>query len=172
MDSALRTKRLTLRRPQESDADAIIAIAGDWNVARRLARVPHPYSSADLRFFFEHVVPAEPTWAIVWSQSDELIGMVGLAPAADGGTAELGYYVAPQFWGRGIATEAAAAILKLGFGTLGFSRITSGYHADNPSSGRVLAKLGFTIMGSAERPCLAEGRTKPSVELECTGPPP
>ena len=162
----LDTARLHLRRPVEQDAAAIISIAGDWEVARRLARVPHPYTDADVRFFLDHVVRIEPTWAILWSQTSRLIGMVGLVPAPDGRSAELGYYIARDHWGRGIATEAALAITKVGFESFGYLKLTSGYHADNRASGRVLAKLGFTIVGSSNRPCLAEGKDKSSVDVE------
>lgn len=162
----LDTARLHLRQPVEQDAGAIIAIAGDWEVARRLARVPHPYTDADLRFFFDHVVPNEPTWAISWRETRELIGMIGLAPTADGRSAELGYYIARGHWGRGAATEAALAITRVGFESFGYLKLTAGYHADNPASGRVLTKLGFTVAGVSSRPCLAEGRHKPSVEVE------
>jgi RimJ/RimL family protein N-acetyltransferase len=162
----LDTVRLHLRRPVEQDADAIISIAGDWEVARRLARMPHPYTDADLRFFFDRVVPKEPTWAIVWRQTSRLIGMIGLAPAPDGRSAQLGYYVARDHWGRGIATEAARAITRVGLETFGYLKLTSGYHADNPASGRVLAKVGFTVVGTSSRPCLAEGKDKTSVEVE------
>ena len=162
----LDTARLHLRPPVEQDADAIISIAGDWEVARRLARVPHPYTDADLRFFFDHVVPNELTWAIVWRETSRLIGMVGLAPAADGRSAELGYYIARDHWGHGVATEAALAITRVGFESFGYHKLTSGYYADNPASGRVLAKLGFTVVGTSSRPCLAEGKDKSSVEVE------
>jgi RimJ/RimL family protein N-acetyltransferase len=162
----LDTARLHLRRPVERDADAIIAIAGDWVVARRLARVPHPYTDADVRFFFNQVVPNEPTWAILWRQTSRLIGMMSLVPAPDGRSAELGYYIARDHWGLGVATEAALAITRVGFESFGYLKLTSGYHADNPASGRVLAKLGFTIVGTSSRPCLAEGKDKSSVEVE------
>jgi RimJ/RimL family protein N-acetyltransferase len=162
----LETERLCLRQPVERDAEAIIAIVGDWEIARRLARVPHPYTDADVRFFFEHVVPNEPTWAIVWRQSCCVIGMIGLSPAADGESAELGYYIARDHWGRGVATEAAQAITRVGLKSFGYRKLTSGYYADNPASGRVLTKLGFTVIGTASRPCMAEGRDKASVEVE------
>jgi RimJ/RimL family protein N-acetyltransferase len=162
----LDTARLHLRRPVEQDADAIISIVGDWEVARRLARVPHPYTDADVRFFFTHVVPNEPTWAILWRQTGRLIGMTSLVPAADGRSAELGYYVARDHWGRGIATEAALAITRVAFESFGYLKLTSGYYTDNAASGRVLAKLGFTIVGTSSRPCLAEGKEKSSVEVE------
>jgi RimJ/RimL family protein N-acetyltransferase len=159
------TARLHLRQPVEQDADAIVAIVGDWEVARRLARAPHPYTAAHVRFFFDRVVPNEPTWAIVWRGTGRLIGMIGLAPSPDGRSAELGYYIARDHWGRGVATEAAQAIIRVGVETFGY-RLTSCYHADNPASGRVLAKLGFTIVGTSSRPCLAEGKDKASVEVQ------
>ena len=162
----LETSRLHLRAPVQQDAEAIISIAGDWEVARQLARVPHPYTDADLRFFFGQVVPNEPTWAILLQGMDRLVGMIGLAPAFDGQSAELGYYIARDQWGRGIATEAARAIGDVGFNSFGYRKLTSGYFSDNPASGRVLAKLGFTIIGTSSRPCLAEGKNKPSVEVE------
>jgi RimJ/RimL family protein N-acetyltransferase len=92
--------------------------------------------------------------------------MIGLAPAPDGRSAELGYYVARDHWGRGVATEAALAIARVGFESFGYLKLTAGYHTDNPASGRVLAKLGFTIVGISNRPCLAEGKDKSSVEVQ------
>jgi len=163
---SLDTPRLHLRRPVEQDADAIISIAGDWEVARRLARVPHPYTDADARYFLNHVVPNEPTWAIVWRESRRLVGMMGLAPAPDRRSAELGYYIARDQWGRGIATEAGLAITRYAVESFGYVKLTSGYHQDNPASGRVLAKLGFTRAGTSSRPCLAEGKDKSSFEVE------
>jgi len=166
MYPSLDTTRLHLRQPVEQAAEAIIAIAGDWEIARRLARMPHPYGPADIRFFFDHVVPQEATWAILWRETGRLIGIMGLAPAPDARSAELGYYIARDYWGRGVATEAGRAITGLGFESFGYGKLTSGYHADNPASGRVLAKLGFTRVGTANRPCLAEGKDKPCVEVE------
>jgi RimJ/RimL family protein N-acetyltransferase len=162
----LDTARLHLRQPAEQDADAIIAIVGDWEVARRLGRLPHPYTDADVRFFFDQVVPNEPTWAILWRETGRLIGMIGLARSSDGLSAELGYWIARDQWGRGVATEAAQAIVRVGAESFGYRKLTSGYHADNPASGRVLTKLGFKMVGTSSRPCLAEGRHKASVEVE------
>jgi [ribosomal protein S5]-alanine N-acetyltransferase len=111
-------------------------------------------------------VHAEPTWAIVWRQTGELIGIIGLAPDDADQSAELGYYIGRPYWGRGFATESAQAIVRRGFEALGYAKLTSGYHADNPASGRVLEKLGFKPVGRSTRPCLAESTTKPSIEVE------
>jgi RimJ/RimL family protein N-acetyltransferase len=127
--------------------------------------MPHPYTDTDYRFFLDHVVPNEPTWAILLRQTDSIIGVIGLKPDADGESAELGYYIARNFWGCGFATEAARAVVNAGMSALGYRRLKAGYHSDNPASGRVLTKLGFIVVGMFNRPCLAEGRDKPSVEL-------
>ena len=130
------TRRLHLRRPVEADASAIVAIAGDWEVARRLGRVPHPYTQEDFRVFMEHVVPSEQTWAIVVRRSDELVGVISLVPHGESRSAELGYYVGRSHWGQGLATEAAQAIVRMGLEDMGYAKLTSRYHADNPASGR------------------------------------
>jgi [ribosomal protein S5]-alanine N-acetyltransferase len=168
-DSRLFTPRLHLRRPVEADAASIIAIAGDWEVARRLARVPHPYTPEHFRLFMSSVVANEPTWAIVRRQTDELIGVIGLAPNDDGQSGEVGYYIARPFWGQGFATEAAQAIVRMGFDVCRYVKLTSGYHADNLASGRVLKKLGFEPCGRSTRPCLADGTPKPSIDVELLG---
>jgi RimJ/RimL family protein N-acetyltransferase len=160
------TERLQLRRPVEVDASAIIAIAGDWEVARRLRRVPHPYTRADFRFLIECVVPSEPTWALVLRRSAQLVGIVGLVPHAESQSAELGYYLGRAYWGQGLATEAAQAIVRMALEVNGYAKLTSGYHTDNPASGRVLAKLGFQSVGHSNRPCLVEGKQKSSIEVE------
>jgi RimJ/RimL family protein N-acetyltransferase len=160
------TRRLHLRSPVEADASAIIAIAGDWDVARRLGRVPHPYTQKDFCFFMEHVVPSEPTWAIVMRQSDDLVGVIGLVPHCESRSAELGYYMGRRHWGQGLATEAAQAIVRMALESMGYAKLTSRYHADNPASGRVLEKLGFKPIGRSSHRCLAEGKDKPSIEVE------
>lgn len=141
------TDRLLLRRPHERDADAIVAIVGDWEVAHRLTRVPHPYGASDAAFFIEQVVPGEWVWAITLRGSDHLIGAVGLTPEDGVTIAELGYWLAPAHWGREFITEAATAVVAFGFETLGLPAIMSGFFEENPASGRVLEKLGFVAIG-------------------------
>lgn len=160
----LATERLLLRRPNENDADAIVSTVGDWEVARRLARVPHPYGHDDAKFYLDNIVPNEWAWAITLRDTTEFVGVVGLTPKAEG-VAELGYWVAPAHWSNGIATEAGEAVLNYGFGALDLSFVTSGYHEGNPASGRVLEKLGFAVTGKAARPSMAVGKDVPSIEV-------
>lgn len=169
---ALRTGRLLLRRPTERDLPAIVAIAGDRAVASQLARVPHPYAEADGRFFLDAVVPAELVWAVEERASGRVVGMVGFAAGErEPGAIELGYYVARERWGHGIATEAGSIAVAYGAGLFGAERLRARFFADNAASGRVLAKLGFIVIGTTERPCLAAGCAKPSVEVAFAGQP-
>lgn len=158
----------TLRRPEPRDSDAIVRICGDAEIALRLARVPHPYGAADAAYFLNHVVPHEWVWAITPDGDDTLIGVVGLTPGHDPASAELGYWLAREHWGRGIMPRAARAVVAHGFDTLGLSTITSGHFDGNPASGRVLAKLGFVETGRQSGTCLASGGTVPTIRLALT----
>lgn len=74
----------------------------------------------------------------------ELVGCCGFRPrASPPGVLELGFLFRPQFWGQGLATEAARAAAQHAFTTLGVNALFAGHHPDNLGSGRVLQKLGF-----------------------------
>lgn len=161
----LATDRRLLRTPLGSDVPAIVAMVGNWDVARRLSRVPHPYGVADARFFLREIVPVEWVWAITLPDDEKLIGMIGLTPNKDACSAELGYWLSPQQWGRGIVTEAATKVVTFAFEALGLAYVTSGFFADNPASGRVLEKLGFVETGRTMLPCLASGADVPAKRM-------
>lgn len=164
------TARLALRVPSKFDRIAIAAICGEAEVAHRLSYVPHPYTLADADFFLEHVVPAQWVWAISLQDEDALIGVIGLSPIASEQndrilSADIGYWLAPTHWGRGIVSEAVAAVLGYGFTALKLQRMIAGPFVDNAASIRLLEKLGFTANGAGTRPCLAAGNPMPSVEM-------
>lgn len=163
----LTTDRLHLRLPVEADSPAIVQLVNDRDVARQLARVPHPYGPDDARVFLQHIVPTEWVWAITLRPTGDLIGMAGLTPTDAG--AELGYWFGRLHWGAGYATEAARAMLRHGFGALGLSEVAAGWFVDNPASGRVLAKLGFVETGRGMLDCLATGERRPAVRMALKG---
>ena len=154
----LSSQRLTLRRPNRNDAEAIRRLADDWEVARRLARVPFPYTLDDALFFLDQIVPKELAWIVQHAGSGDVLGVADLTPHADADRMELGYWLGREFWGRGFATEAANVVLDYAFGAVRASEITAGCFVDNIRSARVLGKLGFRIAGESLRLCLAEGR--------------
>ncbi len=98
----LRTARLVLAPPTEADVDAIAAGASDPEVPRWTV-VPSPYTRADAEDFVEKTARwwdegTEFTWAI--HLADGFAGMIGLHRAAPGGSAEIGYWMAPAARGR------------------------------------------------------------------------
>ena len=113
----LTTARLLLRQPTMADIDAIVGGIGQWEVSRRLATAPHPYSRQDALFFLEQILPQHWGWGITLAGNPELIGVVGLTPRQD--KTVVGYWLSPAHWGKGIATEAARAVVAFGLQELG-----------------------------------------------------
>ena len=62
---------------------------------------------------------------------------------------EVGYTIAPEYWGRGLATEAGEASIEYARGSLGLKKIVGLVHPENEASANVLTKLGFRANGSA-----------------------
>lgn len=158
------TPRLLLRPAWPEDAEAIFAGIGERKVVCNLARAPWPYTLESAREFLATAQPDRlPRFAITMpgKKGSELVGMAGLH--RDGEDIELGYWVAPNFWGRGIATEAVRGVLEVARG-IGLRRITAGHFVDNPASGRVLRKAGFHLTGERRAQfSLARGKSSPSL---------
>jgi GNAT superfamily N-acetyltransferase len=90
-----------------------------------------------------------------------LVGGCGLQRRRSGAV-ELGFWVARRHWGRGIATEAAAAVIEIAR-ALRLPAIEAAHFVDNPASGRVLEKLGFESRRVvAPRLCCARGEQVPA----------
>lgn len=144
----VRTQRLTLRPGWREDAAELARAIGHESVVRNLARAPWPYTIEAAETFaagFDTI--AEPKFLVFEHQGDalRLIGGVGVGPFGDE-PHELGYWITPDAWGRGYATEAAAAVLRAARAA-GIRRVVAGHFLDNPASGRVLRKLGFRATG-------------------------
>ena len=153
------TDRLVLRRPGFQDAARIADLVNDFDVSRMLTRVPHPYALANAEDFIAHTAANQrPGDQALLVEHREMgpIGMVGFHPqAAPSGAGfavnpELGYWIGRTFWGRGFATEAVTAALSWARDVLGFRAVASGHFADNPASGRVLAKSDFLYTGEVQ----------------------
>lgn len=137
------TARLKLRPLRAEDAPRVAIFAGEWDVARMLARVPHPYSERDARDF---IAGAAVGKALAIVHANGVIGVIGLDPAGEGQT-ELGYWLGKPFWGRGFVTEAGQAVIAASLQSCPTLSVIASHFQDNPASGHVLAKLGFTPTG-------------------------
>ncbi len=86
--------------------------------------------------------------AITLPDSDRLIGNCGIRRKSDNDLeADIGYELAPEYWGKGYATEAALAIVEFGFRELKLHRVSSWCIADNAASSRVLERVGLRLEG-------------------------
>lgn len=153
----IRTERLFLRPAWAEDARELARAIAHHDVVRMLANAPWPYGEGDAEAWIAKVKdPRFPT-LLVTSPADggRIVGSVGIS--GDRGTApEAGYWIAPDRWGRGYATEALGGLLTLAR-TLGHRRIFGRHAVDNPASGRVLRKAGFRPTGR-NRPCVSLSR--------------
>jgi RimJ/RimL family protein N-acetyltransferase len=166
----IRSERLFLRPGWPEDWQELLSRIADEGVVRNLAQVPWPYTADDARGFASKPQDARlPHFFVTLPTSSapaELIGCVGLADRD--GEIELGYWFAREHWGKGYATEAARAVLRLAR-VLGHRELVAGHFIDNPASGAVLRKVGFTPTGRLrQRFCLSRGYETQSVEHRIT----
>ncbi|MBD3663233.1 GNAT family N-acetyltransferase [Sulfitobacter aestuariivivens] len=138
MTETIHTRRLTLRPIAPDDAPQITALIGDYDVARWLTLVPHPYALSDAQTFISNIRNLGQHWAIVADAS--LIGVVSIR-------SELGYWLGKPYWGRGYMTEAASAVVSDHFDETS-APLNSGFHLGNAASAQVLRKLGFVAGGT------------------------
>jgi RimJ/RimL family protein N-acetyltransferase len=145
---AIATERLRLREPRADDAKRIAALAGDFDVARMTTNIPHPYALTDAEDFLGRMTALDAAREALFAidHPDEgLIGVLGFH--STGRAPEVGYWIGRPYWGNGYATEAAAVALAWADGAWGQRWVVAGHFADNPASGRVLAKSGFLYTG-------------------------
>jgi hypothetical protein len=86
-------------------------------------------------------------WATIHKETGKFIGRCGLTPMDIEGHEEIevGYMLAKEYWGQGLATEAAQAILRYGFEQAGLSRLICVINPGNQASSRVALKIGMTL---------------------------
>ncbi len=148
-----RTERLLLRPGWSEDVPALYDAIREERIVRNLAQAPWPYTLADAETFIGRERRAGEPASLVFLRTDgapRLIGSAGLGRMPSG-EIELGYWIAPEYWGRGFATEAARAVIDNAKHSLRVTRLSAGHFLDNPASGRVLEKLGFTPTGDIVR---------------------
>lgn len=140
-----RSERLLLRPLWPEDWRAVFEGIADEAIVRNLASAPWPYRPEDAQAFV--ALSAElhfPRLAITLADGGRLIGCIGIDPCGEGG--DLGYWIARPHWGLGYGTEAGRGMREIAR-MLGHARLTASHFVDNPASGRVLQKIGFTPTG-------------------------
>ena len=146
----IRTERLVLRRFEASDLDAYHAYHSLPETARFLPGEVKSYTQSmeSVGKYANFVFEKEGDWiclAIEAADSPGLLGEVVLKWLPGYGQAEIGWSLAPEARGKGIAAEAARALLNLGFGELRFHRIDAKLDALNLASAALCERLGMRL---------------------------
>lgn len=162
-------ERLVFRTWQPDDFALAWGLWGDPEVVRHIdARGRLDRAGVRERLDQECALAVEhgvQYWPIFWRASGEHVGCAGLRPRPDeAGVYELGFHIRSSWWGRGLATEAARAVVRHAFETLGARALFAGHGPDNHPSRQVLRKLGFVHTHDELYP--PTGAMHPSYRLE------
>lgn len=148
----LETARLVLRPFVKGDAEDLAREGGAREIARMTLRVPHPYELGMAEQFIgtmegEWKSDASALFAMIDRGTGMFAGICGLTREPAHRRAELGYWVAMGFWGKGYATEGGGRLVDWGFEALELARVNAHAFGSNPASLRVLEKIGMKHEG-------------------------
>lgn len=186
MDFApLKTERLTLRPPRKDDAEALHRLVNDWAIVRMLTKLPFPYPREMMDRWIagteRDLQSGQAVHVLVTGEEagrELLLGVVGLRRVGRG-AATLGYWVAPRYWGLGVATEAATRVARWALANLDLEKLTASVAVDNPASAAVLRRVGFRETGTGTQEFVARGgkhavtrftATRADFDLPAAGP--
>ena len=142
----IRTPGAILRPWQKDDAPLLARHADNPRVSSCMRDLfPSPYTVEDAFRFIAMATGPSRSILLAIEVRGEAAGGIGIHPLEDvhRGTAEIGYWLAEPFWGRGIVTDAVRALVPVAFEKTGIARIQAGIFSNNPASMRVLEKCGF-----------------------------
>jgi ribosomal-protein-alanine N-acetyltransferase len=156
--------RIHLSEIQPSDQAAYLEHLKEKEIYDRTLRIPFPYTEADFRAWMEigeatrqHGQPVH--WAIR-NEADFLIGGCGFDFLQVGTShqAEIGYWLAKPYWGRGIMTAVVRRACDFAFAEFGLVKIVAHVFTDNAASVKVLQKCGFQEEGYLRKHCFKDGQ--------------
>ena len=163
----IETDRLMLRKIRLEDAQSLFTILSDVQVIDNTAAL-ELHTSIDQTKELIHqitngyVADSPQDWiliAITDKTTGTLIGCCGFFGCAPlFGRAELGYFLSPQYWGKGFITEAAHALLDFGFKKMQLNRIEATVYPENGASIRVLEKIGMHYEGLLRQHVMRNGQ--------------
>jgi ribosomal-protein-alanine N-acetyltransferase len=153
---SLETERLRLRPFTPDDVDIYYErISSDPDVMRYLpGGVPRQRADSQwvVNYFMQHAkLHGYGVWAVEEKASGAFVGHAGLEHIPGAQEVEVAYSLAKAYWGRGYATEAAAASLRYGFEVINLAEIYGLAFPPNAASQNVMRKLGMTLQGETNR---------------------
>lgn len=151
--------KIKLRGFNTSDADLLVDYLNDTKVTQYItAAIPHPYTNDDAMSWIEHGKKSDYIKAIEFDGV-----LVGCISAKRGEFeysrgAELGYWIATEFWNQGIATQAIQEFSQQLFQTTNIVRLFVSVVAINHGSIKVLTKNGYELEGTLRKASYKNGR--------------
>ena len=148
----LETERLVLKKLRRIDLHTIVKYASDKDISKYTLNIPYPYATKDAIWwikFSEHSFEDNTRYifGIFFKETDKFIGGIDIQVPDKNMKANLGYWIAKQFWNKGIMTEALKRILKFGFEELKINKIYALHLIENVASGKVMQKVGMVKEG-------------------------
>ena len=152
-----------IRKWELSDAKDLATALSNKKVQDNLRDgLPYPYTEQDGKEFISAMLSADEneTFAFAIMVDDKVVGSIGIFRQGNihRQTAELGYCIAEEYWGKGIMTEAVKQICEYVFGDSDIIRIYAEPFAYNIASCRVLEKVGFQYEGTLRSNAVKNGR--------------
>jgi len=150
-----------IRSYRTEDAESLARSANNRSIWRNLNDYfPHPYTLEDAHSWIALTRRESPEQNFAIASDREVIGGIGLKLRDDvyRRTAEIGYWLAEPYWGRGIATAALQALTGYAFEQFDLVRIDAGVFEWNPASCRVLEKAGYEREARLRRSVVKDGR--------------
>lgn len=137
-----------LRKFEEKDVEQLALHANNLKIAQYMTDLfPHPYTEENASHFIQMATSHEPTKVFAISLEGNLIGAIGIHPQTGimRLNAELGYWLAEDYWGKGFMTRMVSQMVKYGFSTFDITRIFARPFGSNIGSSKVLEKSGFEL---------------------------
>ena len=158
--------RCTIRDWRMDDAESLAKHANNRRVSINLRdRFPYPYRIEDARSFIERTMSNQPEKNFCIDIHGSAVGGIGFRLGEDvyRHSAEFGYWLAEEFWGKGIMTEAVTAFVSYCFENFPLKRMFASAYANNPASARVLEKAGFVLEGRLRKNVIKDGQVLDSL---------
>lgn len=144
----LETERLSLRNLSREDGEDMFRLRTNIDAMRYIDR-PRPSSLSEAQALIERIHKGMDNktdlgWGIAFKDKSHLIGSIGLHHIdQENCRAEIGYMLLPEYWNKGLMTEALTVVLDYGFSRMNLHSIEAQINPDNVQSAALLKKAGF-----------------------------
>ena len=157
----IKSNKFTLRPWRMSDVEALARNANNieiWNNMRD--GFPYPYTEEDARTYIGMVAEVDPPTNFTIEIDGEAAGGIGFVPQTDVEqfSAEMGYWLAEPYWGKGITSEAVKCLVEFVWTTTPIVRLYAGAFGFNDASQKVLEKAGFRRVGVLKKSAYKNGK--------------